>query len=110
MGYRSRKIKRTEGIVLDKFKRHQSRILKLRGILMVEIHETALNAMNISENPIHQVNEMTELREECATVKVEFALPRNFTLVAVVPIPIALYLYHVNLAQCAGADQILEPN
>ena len=76
---------------------------------MREVGKPRLDAIDVPEKPVEDVDEVAELGEQRAAVQFHRALPRNLAVVTVVPVPETIDLHHVNAAQPAGVHHVLQP-
>ena len=76
---------------------------------MREVGKPRLDAVDVPEKPVEDVDEVAELGEQRAAVQFHRALPRNLAVVTVVPVPETIDLHHVNAAQPAGVHHVLQP-
>ena len=82
---------------IHKIKTHKTTVLKGCGLLMVKIGEFGLNVSDIAKQPIHDVDPVTELREQGAPIKLLSAFPVARFVITVIAVPITIQLYHVNV-------------
>ena len=64
IGHGRGEIEHPQRLVLHELECYHPRILKIRVVLVRKILETALDVVNVPEYPIHQINEVAELREQ----------------------------------------------
>ena len=65
---------------------------------MVEIGKASLDIADISEKPVHNVDEMGELGEKRPSVQSGIAVPASGFIIALVTVPITIQLNHIDLA------------
>jgi len=71
---------------------------------MVEISEVRLNICDVTKQPVHHINEVTELCEERSTIEWNIAFPVFvtcffFNVVPIITIPETIYFHHENFSQ-----------
>lgn len=76
---------------------------------VVEVGELCGDVGDVPKQPIHDVHEVAELRKEWSAIHVQSAFPGRFAIVAVVAVPIAIDLHHLDFAEHAIIHDLLEP-
>src|SRR4030095_7482785 len=70
-----------------KFQYHTSIIFKFTQPVMYVIFAVCIYRFTISNKPVKQVNEMTELSIQCPSVKIFFAFPVRLLIVFIISVP-----------------------
>src|SRR5690606_9917099 len=60
---------------LYKIKTHNTCIFKICQRLMVVVRKPAVNVFDISEKPIHDIDEMRKLCKQCSPIQILLAMP-----------------------------------
>ena len=68
-----------------------------------------MDVRDVAEQPIHDIDEVAELREERAAVQGRCAFPSTLLVVPFVAVPVAIQLHHVDVAQQATVNNALDP-
>ena len=75
IGHRRGEIEHPQCVVIDELKRHYARVFEICVVLVCKILEAALDVVDVPKDPVHQVNEMAELREQGSAIQILGAFP-----------------------------------
>ena len=87
---------------LYKVELNHARIFKLNAVGMIEIIELHRGRGNISEQPIQDINEVTKLREQSASIQVFGAMPPSRMVVAVIAVPKTIHMHLIDRFRLRG--------
>lgn len=76
---------------------------------MLKIAEPGVDVGNISEKPVHDVNEVGELGKQRTPVQFPESLPIALSVISVIPVPEAMDVHHVDFAEDSPPDHIMDP-
>jgi len=97
-------------IAVDEIKAHKAGVFKIGVVLVVEIGKFALDVLDVSKQPIHDIDEVTELRKERAAIQVFGTFPAACFVVALVAVPVAVELHHVDVAEHFSLNEVFDPD
>ena len=109
IGYRCRVVQRTHAAIQE-VKAYKARVFEVGVVFMVEVSKLALNIADVSEEPIHDVDEVAKLCKERAAVEVFGALPAACFVVTLIAVPVAIELHHIDISQHFALNDIFDPD
>ena len=89
----------TTHATVDKVKCHYTTILKICEFLVIKISEIASYIGNVAKEPVHDINKVRKLSEQCASIEFCISVPVTLFVIAIVAVPVAVKFYHKDFAQ-----------
>src|SRR5689334_15842965 len=77
---------------------------------MTEIGKGSLDIGDVTKYPVHDINEVAELREQCSAIQVAASFPVTTVVIAVVAVPETIELHHVNITEQFIVDDFFQPD
>ena len=72
---------------------------------MVVVGKPGSYILNIAKQPVQQIDIVAELGKQCTPVESSSTMPGIACIVSFIPVPVAMHVYHVYVAQQAFIPQ-----